>query len=313
MFRHSGWAGHRRLVYDALLRTAQSVGRICGFADCGCGSYVLKSTEDPPRYRVAGSSCHDRFCNPCATERARVIAQNVIDRLAGVRVRFITFTLRHSTEGLAELTDRLYTSFRSMQRTKLWRKHVKGGVGFLEVHFSERSESWHPHLHVLVEGTFIEKTALQRTWFDITGDSHIVDIRLPGGASNVARYVTKYASKPLNTSFIHDRHLLDEAIRALKGRRLCTTFGGWRGVLLVDKPDEDAWVNLGPLTDWIRKAAKGDQSARDVLNQINPDSTAVCLDLAPILEPRPPPEVPVPRSQQCQLFDTYPTVGTLPF
>lgn len=306
MFRHSGWAGHRRLVYDALMRTLQSVGRIQGFADCGSGAYILKSTDTPPRYRVAGSSCHDRFCTPCATERSRVIAQNVIDRLAGVRVRFITFTLQHSTESLQELLDRLYLSFRTLQRTNLWRQHVKGGVAFLQVKWSERSEGWHPHLHVLVEGKFIEKKNLQRQWNVITKDSFIVDIRLPRGPKNVARYVTNYASKPLDRAFIHDRHLLDEAIRALKGRRLCTTFGGWRTVLLVDKPDEDAWTNLGPLCDWIRDAARGDEDARAVLNQINPNSTAVCMELAPIMEPRPPPEPQIPRDIQTAFWQTKP-------
>ncbi len=313
VFRHSGWAGHRRLVYQSLQRTRQSLGRVLGFWDCGAGAYVLKSTDDPPRYRVAGSSCHDRFCNPCATARARVIAQNVIDRLAGVRVRFITFTLRHSTETLAELLDRLYASFRTMQRTRLWRDNVKGGVGFLEVKHSDRSDGWHPHFHVLVEGKYIDKKALQRTWHDITGDSFIVDIRLPRGPKNVAHYITKYASKPLSTSFLHDRHLLDEAVQALKGRRLCTTFGGWRGVLLVDKPDEEGWTNLGPLTDWIRKAATGDQTARDLLNQINADNTAVCMELAPLLHPRPPPDRPIAADSQQAMFTPQLTFGTANF
>lgn len=305
MFRHSGWAAHRRLVYQALQRTQQSPSRVLGFWDCGAGSYVLKSTEDPPRYRVAGSSCHDRFCNPCATERARVIAQNVIDRLDGHRVRFLTFTLRHGTEGLGELLNRLYASFRQMQRTKLWKKHVKGGVGFLEVKYSSRVEGWHPHFHVLVEGSYIEKTLLQSAWHDITGDSFVVDIRLVSAGKSVAHYVTKYASKPLNTSFLHQPLLLDEAIRALKGRRLCTTFGGWRGVLLVDKPDEDAWVHLGPLSDWIRKAADGNEDARAILNQINPGNTAVCMELAPIIDPRPPPEPQIPRDEQLAFWLTH--------
>ncbi len=306
VFRHSGWAGHRRLVYEALVRTHQSVSRIVSFADCGWASYIVMSDADPPVYRVAGSSCHDRFCNPCATERARVVAQNVIDRLGTTRVRFITFTVRHSTQQLADLVDHLYTSFRCIQRTRLWREHVKGGVGFLEVKYSERSLSWHPHLHVLAEGKFLDKRLLQQTWHVITGDSRNVDIRRPGGATAVARYVTKYASKPLNTSFIHDKRLLDEAILALRGRRLCCTFGGWRGVLLVDKPDEDGWTNVGPLTEWIRRAAKGDPEACAVLNQINAAGTAVCLELAPILEPRAPPEQPVRRDRQNTFWDTNP-------
>jgi hypothetical protein len=313
VFRHSGWAGHRRLVYQSLVRTNQSVGRIVSFSDCGWGTYILKSTDDPPRYRAAGSNCHDRFCNPCATERARIVAQSVIDRLENTRVRFITFTLRHTTQSLVELLDRLYDSFRRIQRTSLWKQNVKGGVAFLEVKYSERSLSWHPHFHVLVEGHYIDRKALQRTWFAITGDSFVVDIRSTGGKPNVARYVTKYASKPLSTTFLYDRHLLDEAVLALHRRRLCMTFGSWRGTPLVDTLPEDAWENIGPLTDWIRRASKGDEDARAILNQISATNTAVCMELAPIMEPRPPPVAPVIRDRQELMFNPVLTFGSAPF
>jgi hypothetical protein len=282
----------------------QSVGRIAGFADCGSQAYVLKSLDDPPRFRVAGSSCHDRFCTPCATERSRTIARNVIDRMGDQRVRFVTFTLRHSTDTLTSLLDRLYDAFRKMQRTKLWKQHVTGGVAFLEVKYSDRVEGWHPHFHVLVTGKYIDKSVLQSTWHHITGDSYVVDIRLPGGKKNVAHYVAKYASKPLNTSFIHQPILLDEAVLALKARRLCTTFGGWRSVLLLDKPDEDAWENLGPLSGWLQRAVDGDDDALFVIHQVHAGRADVCMDLKPLFaRPPPPPPTPTPP-KQCQFFDT---------
>lgn len=304
VFRHSGWAGHRRLVYEALKRTKQPLSRTSAFWECGSHAYVLKSVEDPPRWRVAGSSCHDRMCTPCATERSRTIAQNVIDKIGDQRVRFITFTLRHSTDALADLLAKLYDAFAKMRHTRLWKAHVSGGVAFLEVKYSDRVEGWHPHIHVLATGKWVAKAALQSTWHQITGDSYVVDIRLPGGKKNVAHYVTKYASKPLNTSFIHVPRLLDEAILALRGRRLCTTFGGWRGVLLVHKPDEDCWENVGPLAAWLQRAVDGDDEALFVLHQIDAGRTNVCMELKPVFA-RPPPPPPAPREQpQMLLFET---------
>lgn len=297
VFRHSGWAGHRRTVYKSLIRTNQSVSRIIGFADCGRCAYVLQSPEPPVRYRVAGSSCHDRFCNPCATERARTIAQNVIDRIGTERVRFITFTLRHTTEPLVDLLRKLYESFRRMQRTRLWKEGVKGGVAFLEVKWNRDSDSWHPHLHCLVQGRFIERQRLQDTWLLITGDSFVVDIRLPGGAEGVARYVTKYASKPLSTTFLYCPQRLDEAMHALRRRRLCMTFGSWRGMKLLDKVAEEGWTNIGPLSDWLARAKLGDVTACAVLLQIDALKAGACLALTPIVEPRPPPQAPLSREQ----------------
>jgi hypothetical protein len=54
-FRHSGWNQDRQRVYDALHRTGQSVARTTAFAYCGAHTYVLKSNDDPPRYKLAGS------------------------------------------------------------------------------------------------------------------------------------------------------------------------------------------------------------------------------------------------------------------
>lgn len=253
------------------------------------------------------------MCTPCATERSRTIAHNVIDRMGDQRVRFVTFTLQHSTQPLAELLDHLYSSFRRMQATNLWKRHVTGGVAFLEVKYSERVEGWHPHFHCLVTGRYIDKRLLQRTWFRITGDSFVVDIRLPGGKKNVTHYVTKYASKPLNTSFIHRPPLIDEAVLALRGRRLCTTFGGWRGVLLVDKPDESCWENVGSLASWLERAVHGDAEALRILHQIDAGKADTCMDLKPLFA-RPPPPPPTPRkAKDPVLFETSWASDAIPF
>lgn len=289
VFRHSGWARARTLVNDALVRTYQSASRIMAFQSCGDGAYVLKSNENPPRYRVAGSSCHDRFCQVCAHERSQAIALNVVEHAGSVRVRFLTLTLRQSATSLQSTIDRLYDCFRRLQRLKFWRQHVEGGVGFLELKYNPNGESWNCHLHVLLQGKFMPQRELSRVWHQVTGDSYIVDIRLPKGKDRVLQYVTKYASKPLNTTFLFDRDRLDEAILALKHRRLCTTFGGWRGVLLVKHPDDEAWENLGSLDDWIIRAANGDTEARDILRQINADKATLAIGAHP---PRPPPSSP---------------------
>lgn len=297
-FRHSGWKRDRLTVYAALTRTGQSMSRLNSFSGCGENAYVLKSNEHPPRYRVAGSSCHDRFCQVCASERSQAIALNVLAAIDKQRVRFVTLTMRQQDRPLAVSIDCLYKSFRKLQRLKHWRQRVKAGVGFLELKYKEETGLWNVHLHLLVTGRFIPKRELSQWWHTVTGDSFIVNIKLPADGPAVTRYVTKYATKPLNSSYLHLPHALDEAIAAVKGRRMCTTFGGWRGVLLVDHPDEEAWENVGPLDLWIARAAAGDDDAVNVLRQVNPDRAAAAIqvqasarpppgDLPPLPEPRP--------------------------
>lgn len=305
VFRHSGWARGRARVADSLQRTMQSVSRILSFAGCGDGAYVLKSNENPPRYRVAGSSCHDRFCQMCAQERSKAIALNCLQAIGTQRVRLVTLTLRQQHRPLSVSIDCLYQAFRKLQRLKPWRQRVKAGVGFLELIYKEQTSLWNVHLHLLVTGTFIPKRDLSKWWLSVTGDSMIVNIKLPGGPEGVVSYVTKYASKPLNASYLYDQAALDEAVVALKGRRMCTTFGGWRGVLLVDHPDEEAWENLGSLDDWIRRAADGDEEAATILRQINATRADVVIRTRQA-EPRPPPLVPPPPNPQQRFWDLSP-------
>jgi hypothetical protein len=86
------------------------------------------------------------------------------------------------------------------------------------------------------------------------------------------RYVTKYASKPLNTSFANSPALLDEALRALKGRRLCLTFGSWYGTPLTDAEDDGLDLETDhsfhrhcPLEDLLQRANRGE---RDAINTV---------------------------------------------
>lgn len=306
-FRHSGWTRARGLIYDALIRTAQAAARLYEFRVCGSHAYILRSLTDPDRFRLAGSSCHDRFCLPCANERSHGIAMNVIDRIIGKEVRFLTLTVRSTDESLDQLLDKLYGSFQALRRRAFWKRRVTGGIAFLELTYSAGKERWHPHFHILIEGRFIPHQQIKALWYELTGDSHIVDIRLVRSTTEAARYVTKYASKPFNNTFVNRPNRLDEAIVTLKGRKLLTTFGDWRGVTLARPVTDDAWEHIGTLADFIAYAARGDTWARHVL------STLTDIDLQPIYA-RAPPQLPTlgspPILEQLTFFGTWQHDGT---
>lgn len=303
IFRHSGWHDDRVRVYDALKATMQPVSRIINFASCGFGSYVLKSQDEPPRYRVAGSKCHDRFCIPCASERSRTITANVLDRLGKDPVRMMTLTIGGVGQPLQERLDHLDQSFAKLRRTSFWRKYVTGGVAFLEIKWSAATDRWHPHLHCLVEGKYIPKRELSIEWQLATGDSSIVRLGLVRNHHRALHEVTKYASKPLSATFVRIPERLQEAIRVLYGRRLCTTFGRWRGVALTPHPSEDAWENLGSLHDMVNAAASGDLEAINVLANLNESAAATAICVA--RERSPPHLVDAPAREQQLTLAAY--------
>lgn len=270
IFRHSGWQTIRQRVYDSLGRTGQHHTRLHAFRRCGCDAYVMRTVAEPHQYRVTGSGCHDRFCTPCARERSQKIALTVIDQMRDSKLRFATLTVLSTPDPLAQRITHLLKSFATLRRTALWDQHVTGGVAFLECTYSTKRRQWHPHLHCLIEGSYMPQRLLSQAWYKTTGDSSIVDIRFVKSASHAAHYVTKYAVKPLSGIPTNEPDLLDEAVHALRRRRLCTTYGTWRGLLLTQTEPTDAWILVESLNDLIARAKQGQQDAVSILNRLAP-------------------------------------------
>ena len=301
-FRHSGWARTRHLVYEALKATHQSVARIVAFSGCGAFAWVYRTLERPYRYRLGGSSCRDRFCLPCAHDRSRVLAGNVMLAIKDQPVRFVTLTLKHSPLRLGLQLDRIYDAFRLLRSRAFWKRHVKGGAAFLEVTYSAKTHSWHPHLHVLVHGTYIPGGELKNEWHHCTGDSYIVDVRFVRDTDKVAAYVAKYCSKPLNNTFLARENLLHEFIRAMKSRRLCLTFGDWRRMPLTASPSEFEWESMGSFHSVIVRAIEGEASPLLAIHAICGDRQREVYDA--VSKARPPP--PAPRAVEVQAIFMFP-------
>jgi len=304
IFRHSGWDHDRQRVHHAMQCAGVPLPRLVAFESCGAHARVLQSLDDQSRYRIAGSYCHDRFCLPCGQERARTIARNTLEILDGRPCRFITLTVRAAGLDLASAIEHLRASFCRLRRTAEWRSHVDGGAAFLELKWIGSSQRWHPHYHMLVEGKYFPHELLKQLWKQSTGDSDIVDIRYVRDERKITRYVVKYASKPIGHDLIADEDRLVEVILALKGKRLCLTFGTWRGYRLAVVNTEGAWIDVGDLDTWIARAASGDAIARKVLVGIGKASAE-----AAIAHPRPPPEVSVVRNPSPQLTFKWDTAA----
>lgn len=281
LFRHSGWHPLRKLVAASFLRTEQPWNRRREFYHCGSHSYVLESLTTPGTYRVAGSCCRDRFCVPCSTERSAIIGGNALELLRGKNPRFLTLTIKTKGLSLEEGLKKIYGSFGLLRRRAVWTRAVRGGVAFLEIKWNEELQRWHPHFHCLITGTWIDRKKLVAAWYAVTGDSFVLDIRRPPNDRMITRYVTKYASKPLNTTFSTIPERLDEAVRALKGRKLCVTFGTWRGERLTQVEDTGEWTHVDTLENVLTWAAHGDEYYAAILRSLTDRDLSSILSRAP--------------------------------
>ncbi len=301
-FRHSGWRSQRHRIYDAFFRTRQSPSRIEAFRACGSNAHVYESDTELGVYRIGGSACHDRFCLPCTRQRAQIIAANITERLAGQRARFITLTI--ATEGLSldDAIGKLHHAFTRLLRTTLWRDTVTAGVAFIELKYDHNANRWHPHLHAITQGRFIPHASLKALWRKITGDSYIVHIRLVRSNDDVVRYVTTYCSKTMRSTDFPTSESLDQAIIALRGKRLCRTFGIWRGAPLTVVQPDGTWTSVGSLDALLRRSLDGDADALRIISAVV--SVERLRQLADA-NPRPPPtpfSTPIDDCRQSLLF-----------
>jgi len=241
------------------------------FASCGSNAWILRSQDNPERLRLASFHCKHRFCLVCQRELRRVVAANLLDRLRGRQVRFITLTLRHpeydpnnTQTTLVEQVERLYAAFQRLRRMKGWKAHVTGGVCFLEV--KPTVFGWHPHLHLLVEGRYYPQKELSAGWLAATGDSYVVDIRNVN-ASDAITYVVKYCTK-ITISMSHQQ--LIDLIGAMRHRRVFLSFGTWtHWKLSTPVKSDEVWEFLYPLHEVLRAAERGELWATRMLHDLS--------------------------------------------
>ena len=270
-FRHTHWAArreHHRPHGKVQLRKIQRRKIL----QLRVGA-VVEYDAETGKNRIRANYCHNRLCEPCMRAKANLMAANLTARLECPpegNYRFVTLTLKHSDAPLREQIDRLYASWKKLRADKLWKDSQKGGAAVLEVKLSDQDQKWHPHLHIVTEGGYIDQRDLSTAWYSITGDSFKVDIRALRSAKDACHYLSKYITKGV-TANVWDRD--DTALEwmcSMRGVRTAATFGSWRGYKLLAKPKDDReWVSLGLLTKIVQQARSGDRQAIGLLDALS--------------------------------------------
>jgi hypothetical protein len=310
-FRHNNWREKRKVVRSALASADTSASALFNFDNCGAGCQVEFSKEQN-RYRIVGSYCHSRHCQPCMKAKSALITNNLRKKMQGMKqgtYHFITLTLAHDkTRTPRQQIQRLYECYKRLRQTDEWKygqlnadriykaskqgvkhseaiKHVslkgqRGGAATLEIKHTEAGHrkakdgstywyegGWHPHLHIISEGSMITDHRLKDLWFQITTDSWECDCRRISADKDVAYYVGKYVTKGTNDAVWQDPTRASEFVKAVKGVRMCATFGEWRGYKLLQREPEKKgeWTHIASLASICRRARTGDEWAIEIL------------------------------------------------
>jgi Replication protein len=222
-----------------------------------CGNWLVFAhyfTVDKVRLSRASFCKEHLLCPLCAIRRGAKLLAAYLRRFQAIAAArpelvpyLVTLTVKNGPD-LGERFRHLHAAYRQLQkrrmevRTRSVLRQVAGGVTSYE--FTNRGKGWHPHVHSLVLSASEPLQAdLAREWHSITSDSYIVDVRpfYAGtdpldGFLEVFKYAVKFGEL--------DPSLRWEAYRTLRGRRLLSSFGAFRGVMIPDELTDEPLDDL---------------------------------------------------------------------
>lgn len=246
------------------LDTRDGTRRYERFRECRTDAWFARHRETGT-VRVLSNGCKLRWCPLCADGTRAFITRQVLDWLSlQPQPKFLTLTLKHSAATLSHQVDSLYGFFRQLKKTSLYRRNVAGGIWFFQVKLSKKDSCWHPHLHLLLNSSYIPHNTLSALWKKITKTSCVVDIRAVRSREKAAEYVARYCSASADLTMMPFNAAVD-CVTELHGRRLCGTFGSARGFSLrtTTPAVKGEWQNIG---SWwtVSRTKHTDISAKEI-------------------------------------------------
>lgn len=218
-----------------------------------CGHYLVFRhyfTVDKVRLHGASFCMKHLLCPLCAIRRGAKAMKAYLDRwevIRAARPSLRAFLVTLTVKDGPDLAER-FRHLRDSQRELWMRVHrgrgsvfdgVEGAVWSYEAKRGSGSGEWHPHLHMIalaeVQPDAVE---LSSEWRDITGDSHVVDVRPIDQADQATGFleVFKYAVKFSDQEPADTVHCYE----VLGGKRLIGSAGCFRGVVVPDDLTDDA-------------------------------------------------------------------------
>lgn len=220
-----------------------------------CSTYLeFRREKSTKKYKLINTNlCRVRLCPLCAYKRSLSVYHNTADIIKYINEKykrskylFLTLTVKNvSGSELSNAIDTLTRAWQNMSKQKRIKNVVLGTVRSIEITYNKRSNTFHPHLHVLIHTTndiyagrnYISQAEFADRWRSAAGIDYqpVVDIRkVKYNEGREIAEIAKYSVKPLQwdkcsesviitlDDVLHKRHLLSlsgtmrEAKRELK-------------------------------------------------------------------------------------------------
>jgi len=178
---------------------------------------------------VAGKYCGNRWCVVCNRIRTAKLWRTYAPELAGwADAQFVTLTLPN-VKGSA-LHGEVRRLLKALTAVKRGVRRTDGltfrAVRKLEVTFNVHRWDYHPHLHLVVDGS-AAADALVRRWLAMNTDASpkAQDVRPATNPAELFKYVTKLCTKIEGKHTTPPPLVLDTIFKALRGLRAIQAMG----------------------------------------------------------------------------------------
>jgi hypothetical protein len=135
---------------------------------------------------------------------------------------------------LGEGIDSLFTAFSRLRKASIWSK-VRGAIAVLEITYNRETQSWHPHLNIVLDGPYMSFGDLVCAWGKATeGRGRTAFIREAdrGTAVELLKYVTKLFA------FIDVPEAVEEFLSATRRRRFIRMYGSLYNLKVEDEQND---------------------------------------------------------------------------
>lgn len=226
--------------------TLMSPARLASIKKCG-EILIHKETDKATQARF----CRDRLCPMCNWRKSLKLYQQVgaivelIETWQPTRYLFVTLTIQNvNGQELGDTIDNLNKGFKRLiddsknhAKSKRFRKYLLGYMRSLEIIYNRRTDTYHPHIHVILAVRpayfgrgYLTKIDWAKMWGDAMNLDYVpsIDVRVisPCEQKKAVAEIAKYPVKSTDVLEIDDEKQAVEAIitlrKAMHGRRLVT-------------------------------------------------------------------------------------------
>jgi len=221
-----------------------------------CSTYIqLKKTEDGKCRLHKANFCHVRLCPVCLSRVSQKVfcqTSRIMDVIqADYKFLFLTLTIENVPgDQLDEAITQILESFDRLAKRQEFETVIKGWFRTLEITRNWKSDTWHPHLHMIlvVSADYAKKGHeylsfewWRKTWQECVRSLYVPMVRIEavkprkgvdytGAVSEVTKYVSKISDYFEPPEWLHvSRKRIQEAVYELDialHRRRLVAYGG---------------------------------------------------------------------------------------